>query len=206
MEVVAPSVEVGLAAGAKALGVSADRADYEVLEDPRGEWEKSSEKVRIRVRVKPPEPRVDGKFLIACRDGLFHLVITPTSGGGRPVEQGQMEGALRGLPLPDGAEAVWQAELARPSGKPVALLGGQVGATRAVSAEELAGDGTIAQAESGEEMPEPEYLGPPFTVLVTEDHMQVWLLNADLKFDITVDRDAITTALEGLGVTYGVIE
>ncbi len=180
MEVVAPSVEVGLAAGAKALGVSADRADYEVLEDPRGEWEKSSEKVRIRVRVKPPEPRVDGKFLIACRDGLFHLVITPTSGGGRPVEQGQMEGALRGLPLPDGAEAVWQAE--------------------------LAGDGTIAQAESGEEMPEPEYLGPPFTVLVTEDHMQVWLLNADLKFDTTVDRDAITTALEGLGVTYGVIE
>ena len=107
------------------------------------------EKVRIRVRVKPPEPRVDGKFLIACRDGLFHLVITPTSGGGRPVEQGQMEGALRGLPLPDGAEAVWQAELARPSGKPVALLGGQVGATRAVNAEELAGDGTIAQAESG---------------------------------------------------------
>jgi uncharacterized protein (DUF342 family) len=75
-----------------------------------------------------------------------------------------------------------------------------------VDAAELVGDGSEAPAVSEEDEPEPEYLGPPFTILVTDDRMQVWLLNSELKFDAAVDREAVDEVLEGLGVTFGISE
>ena len=207
VEVVAPSVEVGLAVGARVLGKSADRADYEVVEDSQGDPGGDFGKVKIRVHASPPEPRVDGKFLIGCRVGLFHLIITPSSGDGRSVEREQLKTALSRLPLPDGVDAVWEAELAKPSGKPVVLMDGHSSeATCTVDAAELVKDGTEAPVAAEEDEPEPEYLGPPFTILVTDDQMQVWLLNSDLKFDTTVDREAVDEVLEGLGVTFGISE
>jgi hypothetical protein len=194
---------LGWRRGAKALGISADRADYEVVEDSQGDPGGDSGKVKIRVRARPSEPRVDGTFLIGCRDGLFHLIITPSSGDGRPVEREQLEAALSGLPLPDGVDAVWEAELANPSGRPVVLMEGHSSeATRTVDADELLKDGSEAPAASEEDKSEPEYLGPPFTHLVADDQMRGWLLNSDLKFDTTVDREAVDEVLEGLVLTW----
>ncbi len=75
-----------------------------------------------------------------------------------------------------------------------------------MDAAELLTDGKEAPAAAEEDESEPEYLGPPFTIMVTDDQMQVWLLNSELKFDTTVDREMVDEVLEGLGVTFGISE
>ena len=221
IEVVAPSVEAGIEAGARAMGVSSDRVGHEVLEETKPKLGIGSAKVKVRVHLKPPEPRVHGKFLVGYRNERFYLIVTPPSGRGRSIDAEQLENALSGLPLPEGAEAVWHAELAKPTGEAIVLTGGgSVGATRTVAAAELlredsADSGAAERGEAGEAAEEgdgsesdaaPEYEGPSFTILVSEDQMRAWLLNSSLEFDTVLPREEVDADLVALGVTFGISE
>ena len=132
VEVVAPTLEEGLKAGASALGVSPAEAEAEVLEQKSGFMGLGGSRLRIRVTkrhdagaVEPTPPTaVDGKFLIGCRDGVFQLLVTPPQASGAAVTQEQVKSALEELPLPEGVEDVWRMEVASPTGIPVVLLPG----------------------------------------------------------------------------------
>jgi hypothetical protein len=218
IEVVAPSVEAGIEAGARAMGVSSDRVGHEVLEETKAKLGIGSGKVKVRVHLKPPEPRVDGKFLVGYRNERFYLIVTPPSGRGRSIDAEQLGIALSGMPLPDGAEAVWHAELAKPTGEAILLSGGEaVGATRTVDAAELLkeesadseaaeGDEAAEEGDGSESDGVPEYEGPSFTILVSEDQMRAWLLNSSLEFDTVLTREEVDADLVALGVTFGISE
>jgi uncharacterized protein (DUF342 family) len=98
--------------------------------------------------------------------------------------------------------------------------GGSVGATRTVDAAELlkaeSDDGdTTDPAEGGETAEDaddsgsdeaPEYEGPSFTILVSEDQMRAWLLNSSLEFDTVLTREEVDADLGSLGVSFGISE
>ena len=196
------------------MGVSSDRVGHEVLEETKAKLGIGSDKVRVRVHLKPPEPRIDGTFMVGYRDERFYLIVTPPSGRGSSIDAEQLGIALEGLPLPEGAEAVWHAELAKPSGEPIELAGsGSAGATRAVDVAELMKDDAGAtetadadQDADSESDAAPEYDGPSFTILVSEDQMRAWLLNSSLEFDTVLTREEVDEALANLGVTFGISE
>ena len=88
VEVVAPTLEEGLKAGASALGVSPAEAEAEVLEQKSGFMGLGGSRLRIRVTkrhdagaVEPTPPAaVDGKPLIEPGTKYFEMIIRDVAG------------------------------------------------------------------------------------------------------------------------------
>ena len=136
VEVVANSVEEGVEAGVRAMGVDTSLVKPEILEDKSGFMGIGKPKIRIRVRYQPPkieevavpeeeeeEPNVDGGFLIGFKDGAFQLLVTAPQGEGTLVAESDVRAALEGLPIPEGVEDVWVQEVESPSEMLIAAVG-----------------------------------------------------------------------------------